>query len=103
MTGNMVGFGYFGRLGLENAEGMMGNIAGGMERRMCRILLHFLFRLKIYGSIFCAMVGFIATVLVVWRFHCVWASTMPRLRFEALPLWFVLGGNLIENPWVSFL
>jgi hypothetical protein len=33
MTGNMseVGFGYFGRLGLENAEVRMGNIAGDAE------------------------------------------------------------------------
>jgi hypothetical protein len=33
MTGNMpeVGFGYFGRLELENAEGRMGNIAGDAE------------------------------------------------------------------------
>jgi hypothetical protein len=33
MTGNMseVGFGYFGRLGLENAEGRMRNIAGDAE------------------------------------------------------------------------
>jgi hypothetical protein len=33
MTGNMpeVGFVYFGRLGLENAEGRMGNIAGDAE------------------------------------------------------------------------
>jgi hypothetical protein len=33
MTGNMpdVGFGYFGRLGLESAEGRMGNIAGDVE------------------------------------------------------------------------
>jgi hypothetical protein len=31
--GNMpeVGFGYFGRLGLENTEGRMGNIAGDAE------------------------------------------------------------------------
>jgi hypothetical protein len=33
MTGNMpeVGFVYFVRLGLENAEGRMGNIAGDAE------------------------------------------------------------------------
>jgi hypothetical protein len=33
MTSNMseVGFGYFGRLGLENAEGRMENIAGDAE------------------------------------------------------------------------
>jgi hypothetical protein len=33
MIGNMpeVGFGYFGRLGLESAEGRMGNIAGDVE------------------------------------------------------------------------
>jgi hypothetical protein len=33
MTGNMseVGFGYFGRHGLENAEVRMGNIAGDAE------------------------------------------------------------------------
>jgi hypothetical protein len=33
MIGNMleVGFGYFGRLGLENAKGRMGNIAGDAE------------------------------------------------------------------------
>jgi hypothetical protein len=30
MTDNMVGFGYFSRLGLENVEGIMGNIAGGV-------------------------------------------------------------------------
>jgi hypothetical protein len=27
MTDNMVGFGYFSRLGLESVEGIMGNIA----------------------------------------------------------------------------
>jgi hypothetical protein len=33
MTGNMpeVGFGYFGRLGLENVEGRTGNIAGDVK------------------------------------------------------------------------
>jgi hypothetical protein len=33
MTSNMleVGFGYFGRLGLENAKGRTGNIAGDAE------------------------------------------------------------------------
>ena len=33
MTSNMpeVGFGYFGRLGLESAEGRMGNNAGDVE------------------------------------------------------------------------
>jgi hypothetical protein len=31
VTGNMVGFGYFGRFGLESVEGMMGNIVGGVE------------------------------------------------------------------------
>jgi hypothetical protein len=33
MTGNMleVGFGYFGKLGLENMKGMMENIAGGAK------------------------------------------------------------------------
>jgi hypothetical protein len=33
MTGNIpeVGIGYFGRLGLESAEGIMGNIAGDAE------------------------------------------------------------------------
>jgi hypothetical protein len=33
MTSNMpeVGFGYFGRLGLENEEGRMGNIVGDAE------------------------------------------------------------------------
>jgi hypothetical protein len=33
MIGNMpeAGFGYFGRLGLENAEGRMGNIVGDAE------------------------------------------------------------------------
>jgi hypothetical protein len=46
-------------------DSMMGNIAGSMERRMCRILLHFLFCLKIYGAIFCAMLGFVAMVLAV--------------------------------------
>jgi hypothetical protein len=33
MTGNMleVGFGYFGRLGLESADGRIGNITGDVE------------------------------------------------------------------------
>jgi hypothetical protein len=33
MIGNMpeVGFGYFGMLGLDNTEGRIGNIAGGMR------------------------------------------------------------------------
>jgi hypothetical protein len=33
MTSNIpeVGFGYFGRLGLENEEGRMGNIVGDAE------------------------------------------------------------------------
>jgi hypothetical protein len=33
VTGNMleVEFGYFGKLGLKNAKGMMGNIIGGVE------------------------------------------------------------------------
>jgi hypothetical protein len=78
MTGNMleVGFRYFGRLGLESVEGRMRislvmwsplhcvvDFSGcGLIRRLCRILLHFLFRLKIDGAIFCAMVGFIAMV-----------------------------------------
>jgi hypothetical protein len=91
-----VGFGYLGRLGLENAEGRMWNIAGDAEPiawcgwlfgvlwRLCRILLHFLFGLKIDGTIFCAMVSFAAMV-----------------RSSASLV--VLGGYLIKNPWVSFL
>jgi hypothetical protein len=37
MTGNMpeVGFGYFGRLGLENAKGRMENIIGDVEPIAC--------------------------------------------------------------------
>jgi uncharacterized membrane protein required for colicin V production len=49
----------------------------GLVRRLCRILLHFLFGLKIDGAIFCAMVGFAVMVHAVWRFHCVWPSIAP--------------------------
>jgi hypothetical protein len=49
-------------------------------RRLCRIFLHFVFCLKIDGAIFCAMVGFIVMVHVVWRFHCVWASAAPPAK-----------------------
>jgi hypothetical protein len=60
-------------------------------QRLCRILLHFLFRFKIDGAIFYAMVGFIAMVHAVWRFHCVLASIVPQPRFEVLPLWLYWG------------
>jgi hypothetical protein len=58
----------------------------GLMRRLCQILLHFIFGLKIDGTIFCAMVGFTAMVHVVWRFHCVLAPAAPRPQFEAPPL-----------------
>jgi uncharacterized membrane protein required for colicin V production len=49
----------------------------GLVRRLCRILLHFLFGLKVDGAIFCAMVGVAAMVHTIWRFHCVLASAAP--------------------------
>jgi hypothetical protein len=72
-------------------------------RRLCRILLHFLFRLKVDGTIFGAMVSFTATVHAVWRFHCVWASVVPPAIVQSSTSLVVLGGSLIESPWVSFL
>jgi hypothetical protein len=48
----------------------------GLLQRLCKILLHFLFRLKIDATIFCAVVDFIAMVPAVWRFQCVWASAV---------------------------
>jgi hypothetical protein len=48
-----------------------------LMRRLCRILLHFLIRLKIDGAIFSVMVAFTTMVHAVWMFHCVWASTVP--------------------------
>jgi hypothetical protein len=67
-----------------------------LMQRLCRILLHFLFRFKIDGAIFYAMVGFIAMEHAVWRFHCVLASIVPQPRFEVLPPGCI-GGSLIES------
>jgi hypothetical protein len=75
----------------------------GLVRRLCQILLHFLFGLKIDGAIFCAMVGVAAMVHVVWRFHCVWASAAPLATVRSSTSLVVLGGSSIESPWVSFL
>jgi hypothetical protein len=107
MTGNMleVGFGYFGRLGLESVEGRMRislvmwsplhcvvDFSGcGLMQRLCRILLNFLFRLKIDGAIFCVMVGFIAMIHAVWWFHCVWASAAPQAMVQSSASLVVLG------------
>jgi hypothetical protein len=69
-----------------------------LMRRLCRILLHFLFCLKIDGTIFCVMVGFVAMVHAVWRFHCVWASAAPLAMVQSSASLDVLVGYLIENP-----
>jgi hypothetical protein len=69
----------------------------GLMRRLCRILLYF-FRLKIDGAIFCAMVGFIAMVHAVWRFHCVLTSAAPLPMFQSSTSLVVLGGSLIKSP-----
>jgi hypothetical protein len=74
-----VGFGYFGMVGLDNAEGRMGSVAGGEESiALCgwlpRALVvvkagpaldHFLFGVDVDGPIFGAMVCFFDVVHVV--------------------------------------
>jgi hypothetical protein len=45
-------------------------------RRLCRILLHFSFRLKEYGEIFCAVVDFTAIEHAVLRSECARASVV---------------------------
>jgi hypothetical protein len=62
-----------------------------LVRRLCRILLHFLFALKVDGIIFCSMIGVTAMVHAVWRF--IVYGPRPRLQpqFEALPLLLYCG------------
>jgi hypothetical protein len=74
------------------------NFSGcGLMQWLCRVLLHFLFHLKIDGAIFCAMVGFIVMVYAVWRFHCVWALTAPPAMVRNSASLVVLEGYLIES------
>jgi uncharacterized membrane protein required for colicin V production len=70
----------------------------GLVRRLCRILLHFLFGLKVDGAIFCAMIGVAAMVHTVWRFHCVWVLVVPLAMVQCSASLVVLGGSLIESP-----
>jgi hypothetical protein len=49
----------------------------GLVQRLCRVLLHFPFHLKVDGAFFGVMVGFTAMIHAVWRFHYIWASTAP--------------------------
>jgi uncharacterized membrane protein required for colicin V production len=75
----------------------------GLVRRLCRILLHFLFGLKIDGAIFYVMVDFTTMVHAVWRFHYVWALATPPATVRSSTSLVILGGSLIESPWISFL
>jgi hypothetical protein len=70
----------------------VGDFSGcGLIRRLCRILLYFLFHLKIDETIFSVMVDFTAMVHAVWRFHCVWASAMPPVMVQSSASLVVLG------------
>jgi hypothetical protein len=69
-----------------------------LMRRLCIIFLHFLFGLKIDGTIFCVTVGFAVMVHAVWRFHCVWTSAAPPATVLSSASLVVLGGSLIESP-----
>jgi hypothetical protein len=72
-------------------------------RRLPRFLVYFSFGLEEYGAIFCAMVGLAAVEHAVWRSECVWAlATIAAMVWRAASL-VVLGGSLIEGPWVPFL
>jgi hypothetical protein len=73
-----------------------------LMRRLCRTLLHFLFHLKIDGAIFCAMVGFIAMVHAIWRFHCVWASTAPAAMVRSSASLVVLGRGIFDGKPLGF-
>jgi hypothetical protein len=66
-------------------------------------LTPFSFYLKVDETIFCAMIGVSAMVHALWRFHCVWASVVPPATVRSSASLVVLGGSLIESPWVSFL
>jgi hypothetical protein len=70
----------------------------GLVQRLCRILLHFLFALKVDGTIFCSMIGVTAMVHAVWGFYCVWASTTPPATVRSSASFIVLRGSLIERP-----
>jgi hypothetical protein len=71
-------------------------------RRLCIILLHFLFCLKIDVAIFCAMVGFIAMVHSAWRFHFVWTSVMPPATVRSSASLAVLGGGIFDRTSLGF-
>jgi hypothetical protein len=73
-----------------------------LMRRLCRTLLNFLFHLKIDGAIFCAMVGFIAMVHAIWRFHCVWASTAPAAMVRSSASLVVLGRGIFDGKPLGF-
>jgi hypothetical protein len=60
-------------------------------RRLCQILLHFLFDRKVDGAIFCVMVGVASMVHAVWRFHCVWVLAAPSATVRSFASLVVLG------------
>jgi hypothetical protein len=44
---------------------------------LSRFLIHLPFGFEVNGAILRAMVGFAAVIHAIWRFQCVWASTVP--------------------------
>jgi hypothetical protein len=72
-------------------------------QRMGGFLLHFQFRVKEHGAIFCAMVGFTTMEHALRKSYCVWASTVIAATIWCSASFAVLSGSLIEGPWVSFL
>jgi hypothetical protein len=71
--------------------------------RLIGVLLHFSFRLKEYGAIFCEMIDFIVMKHVVWRPNFVWASVMTTIVTWCATSLTILGESLIEGSRVSFL
>jgi hypothetical protein len=74
-----------------------------LMRRLCRILLHFLFPLKIDGAIFGAMVDCTAMIHAVQRFECVRASAAASFVIQCSAYLSALWGSLLEGSLISFL
>jgi hypothetical protein len=94
-------FGYFGKLAMESAEGMMENT--GYEtvgNALCGPLHWMMIAAEVgwslapysfldsrnMGAIFCAMVGFIFVVHAVWRPECIWVSAATTASTCCTPL-----------------
>jgi hypothetical protein len=70
---------------------------------MFGVLIHLSFRLEEYGTIFCAIVGFVVMKHAVWRLKCVRASVTTAASARCATSLTVMSEPLVEGCLVPFL